>query len=127
MRGSAGHLEDQASKKSTIARDRARGVAHELTTSDAAPPTDQALVDKVRSEVLAGPEWRACTINIDAAEGAVALRGEVTRPEQVKQLEAAVAQVPGVRTVDNFVHPPGTQPENIREAVEASDQARRAR
>lgn len=102
----------------TQAMDRARGMAHEATSTSEPPPSDRALVDKVRSEVLGGPEWRPYTINVDAVDGVVALRGQVERSEQVDQLREAVAAVPGVRAVENYLHLPGTPAPNVQHVRE---------
>jgi osmotically-inducible protein OsmY len=120
IRRPARKLEDEAGKRVQMAGDRASGLAHELTSTGTPPPTDRALVDKIRSEVIGWPQWAGYTINVHAADGAVTLRGQLDRPQQVGELEDAVRRVPGVRSVESFLHPPGTQPENVREATEAS-------
>jgi hypothetical protein len=126
IRRPAKKLGDQVGKKTQLLRDRAEGLGHEAmrTEVDEWPENDQVLVDKVRSEVLGGPEWSQYTINVDAARGVVALRGQVDRLEQVNELEERVRQIPGVRDVENYVHLPGSEPQNIQSAVSASQGGR---
>lgn len=112
--------EDQFAKKRQYAHDKAQGLAHELTTARPAPANDQELADRVRSEVLGKPEYHDRTFNVDAVDGVVSLRGEAATPEQLKQLEAAVANVPGVVGVDSFLHLPGTPAPNKAEALDAN-------
>lgn len=112
--------EDQFTKKRQYAQDKARGLAHELTTARPAPANDQELVDRVRSEVLGEAEYRDRTFNVDAVDGVVSLRGEAATPEQLEHLEAAVANVPGVVRVDSFLHLPGTPAPNKAAARDAT-------
>jgi osmotically-inducible protein OsmY len=78
---------------------------------DEKPENDQTLIAKVRSEVLGG-RWGAYTINVDASDGVVTLRGQVDRDEQVSELEEDVAGVTGVEEVRNFLHIPGVPAPN---------------
>lgn len=114
--------EDQYRKKSKLARDRAAGIAHEATTSAAerVPEDDRALVDKVRSEVFGGEDWRPYTINVDAVDGVVTLRGQLDRRDQIEAAETGAGRVPGVRRVESFLHLPGEQPRNVEAARQAS-------
>jgi osmotically-inducible protein OsmY len=114
--------EDQYRKKSKLARDRATGLAHEATTSAAerVPEVDRALVDKVRSDVFGGERWRPYTINVDAVDGVVTLRGQLDRRDQIEAAEIAAGRVPGVRRVESFLHLPGEQPRNVEAARQAS-------
>ncbi|HWB72194.1 MAG TPA: BON domain-containing protein [Egibacteraceae bacterium] len=115
VRGAARRAQDRVSKRSQYAQDRAKGIAHELTTpSDAqVPEEDRTLVDKVRSEVLGSPEFSGYTVNVNAVEGVVTLRGQLDRPEQIRDLREAVSKVPGVRQVEDFLHLPDTPPPNL--------------
>src|SRR5918992_2515501 len=82
-------------KRSKFAHDRATGLVHEVTRRgrQRVPEGDQTLVDKVRSEALGGEEWRPCTINVDAVDGVVTLRGQLDRQEQIDAAERAVRQI----------------------------------
>jgi osmotically-inducible protein OsmY len=87
---------------------------------DANPANEQTLISKVRSEVLGSAEWSAYTVNIDACEGVVTLRGQLDRPEQIAELEDNVRGVSGVEDVENLLHLPGTDPQNTAPARRAS-------
>ena len=102
-----------ADKKTTYARDRAVGLKHEMTTSPAPPENDRELVDRVRSTVLGDERFRRYTINVDAHDGVVVLRGQLDHPEEIRTLKDAVAKVPGVRDVENLTHLPNTPPPNL--------------
>jgi hypothetical protein len=101
------------SRKQEYLRGRARGTLHEVTASPEPPADDVALADRVRSEVLGDARYRAYTINLDAVDGVVSLRGQVRQPDEIKELVAAVEKVPGVRRVENFLHLPNTAAPNV--------------
>ena len=109
----AKRLRRQAEQKQIFLRDRVRGKAHEMTAQPTPPPTDRALTDKVRSEVLGDPRYAQYTVNVDTVAGVVALRGQLKRPEDIRDLVAAVQKVPGVRGVESFLHLPGTTARNV--------------
>jgi osmotically-inducible protein OsmY len=99
--------------KASYVGDRARGLAHEAKGHDLPPADDRTLVDKVRSEVLGREEFRSATVNVDAVDGVVSLRGQLDSADQIGELEQAVRKVTGVREVRNLVHTPGTPPPNL--------------
>lgn len=114
-------LRRRAQQKATHLRDRARGKAHEVTARPTPPADDRALADKVRSEVLGDPRYARCTVNVDAVEGVVTLRGQLSRPEDIRDLSAAVQKLPGVRRVKNLLHLPGTIAPNVQELHDPAD------
>lgn len=71
-------------------------------------PNDETLTQRVRSQVLRDPALHHHRININTEQGVVVLRGEVDRPEQIRQMEQAVRRVPGVLGVENLLHLPHT-------------------
>lgn len=107
-------IETQVEQKTDYLQDRAHGLKQEVARSPETqtPDNDRTLVDKVRSEVLGQEEFRPYTINVDAADGVVVLRGQMDRPEQIRALRDAVSRVPGVRLVENYLHLPGIPPPN---------------
>jgi len=111
---------DQAGKKLQVTRDKTVGTVRGAVTRSEPAPNDQALADKIRSEVLGRAEFRDHTILVDSANGNVTLRGHVKQPDEIKALEAAVRAVDGVGDVTNLVHLRGTDPKNIQEPMEAS-------
>jgi osmotically-inducible protein OsmY len=91
----------------------------EAVRSESTPPSDdKTLVDKVKSEVLGKPEFSGLDVVVDAAEGVVALRGEVPDQSVASKLETAVGRVTGVQRVESFVHTPG-QPAPNKQAASA--------
>jgi osmotically-inducible protein OsmY len=57
---------------------------------------------------------------INSEYGVITLRGEVDTPEQIRELEAAAARIPGVRGVQTMLHLPNTPPPNKAESIRAS-------
>jgi hypothetical protein len=108
-------------KKQSYVGDKLRGTAHELTSPDTPPETDRALVDKVRSEVLGQPRYSRYTINVDAIDGIVSLRGQLDHPEDIRDLTSAVRSVAGVRDVESFLHLPKTPPPNLQQTEDEVD------
>lgn len=87
--------------------------------SQSTPPSDdRTLVHKVKSEVMGRPEFSGVDVVVDAAEGVVALRGEVPNQELGTKLEQAVAAVVGVQRVEAYLHTPG-QPAPNKQAASA--------
>ena len=110
----------QVQQKASYVGGKVGGVAHTVTQpGDRAPADDKTLVDKIKSEVLGGADFEGHQVVVDAADGVVALRGELQRPEQIEDLEAAVRKVPGVREVENFLHLPATPAPNKQDSLDA--------
>jgi gas vesicle protein len=99
----------------------ARGLAQRVTARGrrTLPENDAVLVSKVESEVLGDPDLPKGSININAEDGIVVLRGQVERPEQGRRLEKAVRKVEGVRDVENLLHLPGAPAPSSRGRVRA--------
>lgn len=72
------------------------------------PPNDAALADKVASIIFRDPAVDKGKINVNAEEGIVVLRGEAAHPEQIRALVEQARAIPGVRDVENLLHPPHT-------------------
>jgi osmotically-inducible protein OsmY len=71
-------------------------------------PNDATLAQKVQSEVFRDSALLRGQINVSAENGVIRLVGQVDRPEQINAIEAAVRRVPGVLSVENQLHLPGT-------------------
>lgn len=117
-------LQDQAASKARggagslvgTARDvgaKAGGAVASARSDETVPVNDQALAEKVKSEVLGDPEVPKDRINIDVSDGIVALRGEVEDRELMQTLDAKARSVTGVREVQNLLHLPGEPPPNL--------------
>jgi hypothetical protein len=80
---------------------RAVGLVRHRDPSDL---NDPALARKVESEIFRGEEVPKGSINVNAENGVIYLRGEVKQPEQVEELGKAARKVAGVREVKNLLH-----------------------
>jgi hypothetical protein len=77
--------------------------------STQAPPADDVtLARKVETEIFRPVDAPKATVNVDAVDGVVTLRGVVQTIEEIEQLERDVRAIPGVRDVHNLLHPPRT-------------------
>jgi len=65
---------------------------------------DATLTRKVETEIFRGRGVPKSTVNVNVADGIVWLRGEVKRPQQIRQLESRTLAIPEVRGVENLLH-----------------------
>ena|SRR5947209_2314659 len=86
---------------------KAEGAVHEAPSTPSAPADDQALADRVRTEIFRRPDAPKGSVNVSAVDGMVYLRGEVASAEEIERLIADARQVPGVRAVESLLHTPG--------------------
>ena len=70
-------------------------------------PNDVTLARKVETEIFRDPQVPKGQIDVNAEDGVVILRGEVERPELIKDLEERTRSVQGVKDVENLLHTPG--------------------
>jgi len=82
--------------------------------TDASPPNDATLAEKVESELFRDPSIPKGSININAEAGIVVLRGEVGSEDEVKRIESAVRRIPGVWEVRNLLHLPQEPAPTVR-------------
>jgi osmotically-inducible protein OsmY len=104
-------------------RAKARNRVERLTSTRAPVSTsynDPTLAQKVASELFAGRDIPSDRVVINSEYGVITLRGEVDTPEQIRELEAAAARIPGVRGVQTMLHLPNTPPPNKAESIRAS-------
>jgi osmotically-inducible protein OsmY len=82
----------------------------EAAKSKAAPekpaPNDQALAERVKSEIFQPADAPKGSVNVNVEDGVVYLRGEVKRPEEIRKLVEEAGAVDGVRGVENLLHTP---------------------
>jgi osmotically-inducible protein OsmY len=83
---------------------KAKHLKAEETLQD---PNDATLARKVETEIFRDPEVPKGQIDVNAEDGVVILRGEVERPELIKDLEEKTRSVQGVKDVENLLHTPG--------------------
>ena len=95
-------------RRAETERRYAQGVAEGLRHDSPArhPADDQALVDRVKSEL--GTVLPLDQINLNAVEGVVEVRGELDGASQIDEIVDAVRGVAGVDGVRNLMHLPGT-------------------
>ena len=109
---------DAMERRGRYAASRAEGLGHQIENAIAPEyepePNDATLTQRVESQILRGRDVPKGAININAEEGVVVLRGELDRPEQIRELEDAAAHVKGVRAVRNLLHLRNTPAPNIR-------------
>jgi BON domain-containing protein len=72
------------------------------------PADDVALAHRVESELFRSARVPKGQIDINAEDGAVFLRGVVDRDEDIAHLGGVAERIPGVRSVENLLHLPGT-------------------
>lgn len=80
---------------------------------------DETLADRVKSEIFRDPTVPQGRVNLNVEDGVVVLRGQLDRPEQIRDLTEAARKVPGVRDVESYLHLPGTVPPNKQDAMSA--------
>ena len=89
----------------------AYGVSQKVThlkEEEKPQPDDVTLARKVETEIFRDADVPKGQINVNAEEGVVVLRGEVERPEMIRDLEERTRSVQGVRDVKNLLHLPGS-------------------
>jgi osmotically-inducible protein OsmY len=96
-------------------RQKAKGAVQEATSSvrhAGREYDDVTLARKVESEILRDADVPKGDVVVSAQNGVVELRGQVKRPEDLKDLGAAAANVAGVQGVNNLLHTPGSEPKH---------------
>src|SRR5215218_8993543 len=92
-----------------VAAGVAEGAAHEAggagDGADSLPDPD--LANKVRTEIFRDAEAPKGDVNVNAENGVVYLRGEVSSAEDVQRLATQAREIKGVREVVNLLHLPG--------------------
>src|SRR6266851_4280702 len=91
------------------------GVSHRIVhlvpkTTDVAD--DETLRQRVESQSFRDRHVPKGNMNINCEHGTVILRGEVDSFAEVAELEERVGRIPGVRRVQNLLHPHGTPAPN---------------
>jgi osmotically-inducible protein OsmY len=67
---------------------------------------DQALADRVKSEIFQPADAPNGSVNVNVERGVVYLRGEVQGQEEIKKLVAQAGAVDGVAGVESLLHAP---------------------
>ena len=85
-------------------KEKAKHLREESKTFD-----DQTLKAKIESEVFRSAEAPKGDVDVNVDHGVVYLRGQLARPETIKDLERRVRSIQGVHQVENLLHLPGTE------------------
>jgi hypothetical protein len=85
--------------------------------------SDLVVLDRIESTVFRDPDLPKGQLNIDVVHGRAVIRGAVTSPYWIREVERRVREVPGVERVENLMHMMGTEAPNKADAIEASAQA----
>ena len=97
-------------RRRNVARDRAlsliRRGADRTPRPEKPAANDQALADRVKSEIFQPADAPKGSVNVNVEEGIVYLRGEVKRPEEIRKLVEEAGAIDGVRSVENLLHTP---------------------
>jgi osmotically-inducible protein OsmY len=64
---------------------------------------DQALAERVKSEIFQPADAPKGSINVNVENGVVYLRGEVKQPDQIRKLVEQAGAVDGVSAVENLL------------------------
>lgn len=101
----------ETARKTEYARGHVEGLRH-LGSSDSPPASDEALNDKIQSEILGRWNYPKGSISINTVGGVVELRGTCETVDQIDDLEQEVRKVSGVVDVHNYLHLPNTPAPN---------------
>jgi hypothetical protein len=102
------------------------GVSHRivhLVPKTAEVADDETLRQRVESMLFRDRHIPKGDLNINCEHGMVILRGELDSPLEIAQLEERVRRVPGVRGVQNLLHPHGTPAPNKQRSRAAGSQS----
>jgi hypothetical protein len=96
----------QASQKARYAAGVAEGKVHQATSGGQAKPQpdDTTLARKVESEIFRDADTPKGTVNVNAEEGVVYLRGYTDSQEWIDRLIADARAVEGVHEVRSLLH-----------------------
>jgi osmotically-inducible protein OsmY len=103
--------------RTAVARGHAHGLLRRLGRAPARELDDATLAHKVESILFRDARVPKGRISINAERGAVFLRGELESLDLIRELENAVREISGVRTVENLLHLPGTPAPHPRGGV----------
>ena len=107
---------------------QANGLARRVTNRGTPKDLDDVtLARKVETEIFRDAGTPKGKVDVNAVDGVVWLRGEVKRPEQIKELEAQVRAIPEVQGVENLLHLPKTPAPSRTDTPKSQRRTRSAR
>jgi osmotically-inducible protein OsmY len=98
---------DSGKRRRHVTRDRTLGLIRRgagKAAPEKAAANDQALAERVKSEIFQPADAPKDAVNINVENGVVYLRGQVKRPDEIKKLVKEAESVDGVRGVENLLH-----------------------
>ena len=104
-------MSERAEQKGGAVAAKAEGAkqkATHLKEEEKPQPDDVTLAQKVETEIFRDADVPKGQINVNAENGKIVLRGEVEKPELIKDLEKRTKKVQGVTEVENLLHTPGS-------------------
>lgn len=99
------------------------GVSHRivhLVPKETDIADDETLRQRVESQLFRDRHVPKGDINISAEHGTLILRGELDSMEDISRIEERVRHIPGVRSVQNLLHPHGTPAPNKERSLRAA-------
>ncbi|MDP8987517.1 MAG: BON domain-containing protein [Actinomycetota bacterium] len=84
-----------------------------------APEDDTDIVHAIK-QAFSGLEFSTTDVKVDVVGGTATLRGQVDEAAQIEEVQQVVAKVPGVVSVESYLHTPGTAPPNKAASLNAS-------
>ena len=118
--GAARRQRQQAERRLRYVEGKAEGFeARRAGAGMPRPADDRAVIGEIKA-ALARLDYPTTDVNVDVVDGVATLRGQLKRPEQVREVREVVAAVPGVVRVESFLHLPGTPAPNKADALSAA-------
>jgi osmotically-inducible protein OsmY len=78
--------------------------AKSKAASEGTAANDQALADRVKSEIFQPADAPKESVNVNVERGVVYLRGEVKRSDEIRKLVEQAGSIEGVAAVENLLH-----------------------
>ena len=120
---------ERAEAKSRHLSNIAKGAVSELAAPgpDDRAPDDAKLTQRIQSEVFGAPDVPKDRIALTVVDGVAELRGELDSDEEIRVIGERVSKVPAVREVRNLMRTHGSAAPNKKDALDASEEAKRRR
>ena len=84
-----------------------------------APEDDTDIVHAIK-QAFSALEFSTSDVKVDVVGGAATLRGQVDEADHIEDVQKVVAEVPGVASVESYLHTPGTVPPNKAASLNVS-------
>jgi BON domain len=97
---------DSGKRRRHVVRDRVLALTRRRAAPEQPATNDQALAERVKSEIFQPADAPKGSVNVNVEHGIVYLRGEVKRPDQIRELVEQAGSVDGVAGVESLLHTP---------------------